>query len=262
VSSGSINGHANARGFTPSSWPSRRGMMSYYYYPRYGMAYCTEYAYQPKQTQGLGRQVMAKDTGWVFWGANYQNYGPYAPYTGYYYRGQFVYSGYYNYGNGYGGLGIYGFDADVGGAVADFTKSGWTSTSTSPYALLCHIEVSRKGEQLVFEYIPNSSTHYRNQESIRWVRNIHFDESTGALDSGYDSSTDAGDFESYGRAGESYSVITGGRDIFYAFRSGSSNENQKYFTRQRWDPNTATWTKTQVTNSTGSGRISVLWSGR
>ena len=260
---GTINGKTNGRGFNLTGWVARYGFLpGYYYYPYYGTRYIQEYGYLPTGCQGQGLQVMAKDSGWVFFGAGKQAYGTITASTSYSSYGIWPYPAYYHYGYGYGGFKVFGFDADVGGPIADLSDGGWgsTGTSTSPRNLFDHMEVAKDGKSLSIVWISDYYTHYHNRERVGFVKNIDFNETTGLLDASWTRTDDAGDWEgSNGRAGESMSIA--GRDFYYAYKSSSGNENDKHFTRQRLLDD-GTWQKTQVTNSAGTGRINVLWTGR
>ena len=65
-----------------------------------------------------------------------------------------------------------------------------------------------------------------------------------------------------GRAGEAMAIVSGGRDVYYAFKSGGSNENSREMIRQRFDSTTGKWTKKTTAGTTCTGRINVLWAGR
>jgi hypothetical protein len=254
INAGSINGHPNGRGFVPANWPSRRGFIgNYVYYPYYPMYY----GYAPDNQQGAGLQVMAKDTGWVFWGAGWQYTGP----SNYYYYGGPVYTVYYYGCYGYGGVGIYGFNADVGGAVAQLNNPSLTQDTTGVTEMLNFLEVSADGSRLTYTTTSNYYLFYKDQEYVNQVRHIDFSSPTGQISPSFNPSADAGRLESTpGRAGEAVGISASSNDTYYAFKAGASDEAAKEIVRARVDPATNGWTLTRY--NTLTGRMSVLYATR
>ncbi len=250
------NGHAADRGFVPSGWPSRRGFVgNYYYYPRYWLA--DGYGYAPNKIQGAGRQVMAKDTGWVFWGSGYQYSGPSSsgssggPPHRTYYRGAY----------GYGGVGLYGFNADVGGAVKQLNAPGLSQDSTGTYELLHWIEVTPDGKRLAYVSSYYYLYSYYNRERVNYVENIDFATPNGAIHADFDAGDDAGRLEaSNGRAGEAMAFTPHGPTLYYAYKVGASNETGREMVKRKYDPATGTWATTRFPAVTG--RINVLYAAR
>ena len=256
---GTINGHARAVGFRFNNWPTQRGFVAaYYYYPGYALYY--SYGYAPHGNQGAGRQVMAKDSGYVFWGVGYQYSGPYAGSTYYYYGGPinptYAYGAY-----GYGGVGVYGFDADYGGDIAHLHNASWAPASTSYYELLGHFEVRRDGKRITYTSSAYYYYWYYHQELLTVIDNISFSGPGHTIHSGFDRDRDPQRLEtSAGRLSESMAVVPGGNDVYYAFKAGGSDETSREMVRARLDPSTGSWDKTRYSSVTG--RINVLYGAR
>jgi hypothetical protein len=259
--SGSFNGHSNGRAFTPAGWPNNRGFIGPYYY-YYGGYYPLYYGYAPEHHQGIGMQVMAKDTGWVFWGTGNEYYGPT---TTYYYYGSDVVYNWYAYGcYGYGGVGLYGFNADMGGKVAQLDPPGMSASGvnvTSPQELLNYIEVSRDGSKLLFVTTGYYYMYYKDQERVNYVTNIDFDTPDGSMSSSFNRANDSGRLDgANGRAGEAMGISGNSQYAYYAYKQGSSNETNKEMVRAAFDPTTKTWTLTRYSSITG--RMNVLFATR
>jgi hypothetical protein len=253
---GALNGHANGLGFAVQNWPFRRGFIAAYSYP--GYAYRPGYLNAPNTTQGAGRQVMAKDTGWVFWGSGYQ-YGSAAKSSSTTYGGPVHPT--HQYGvYGYGGVGLYGFNAEVGGAVAQLDPNGSSSAGTKERERLHYIEVADDGSSLV--YVSSGEARYSryDREQVVSVRDIKFDALTGAMHAAFNRGSDARFLESAdGRAGEAMAITNQGRDIYYAFKAGAKDETQREMVRARFDDKGALTTKRFPTTT---GRLNVLYAGR
>jgi hypothetical protein len=70
-----INGKIDGEAFRVAGQPTQRGFVSVY---AYGCYYPLEYRYYaPANNDGCGGQVMAKASGYVFYGSDYQNQAPY-----------------------------------------------------------------------------------------------------------------------------------------------------------------------------------------
>jgi hypothetical protein len=223
------------------------------YYPHY-------YGYGSDQ-QGNGMQVMARDSGWVFWGLGNCYYGPQASY--YYYGCAAVYQlvAYSCYG--YGGPGMFGFNPDLGGDVAQLDPPGMSaygSNVTSPRELLNFIEVTPDGKRLLFVTTQGNYGYYRytkNEERVNYVTNIDFDTSDGSMHADFDRSDDSGRIESSaGRAGEAMSHATGSLDAYYGYKSSAGNERDQEMVRARFNAATKTYDVTRFTSITG--RFNVL----
>ena len=255
MESGTFNGHNNAEGDVPTGWPSRRGFLgNYIYYPYYPIYY----GYAPARRQGIDRHVMA-DNGAVYWAATYQYAGP----GRYYYYGGPPITTYYYGAYGYGGTGVYGFNADVNGPVASLHYTPWVSNSTSStyYYLPNLLEVSRDGTRLT--YI-SSRDYYRDQhnaEQMVTVKDIAFDPVTGAISSEFSQNSDTHLIEgSNGRAGEGIAFPTGNTtDCWYTFKGSAGNETAKEMVRATWLPD-GTVDITRFPSL--PGRMNVLHGGR
>lgn len=261
LSTGSINGHPNGRGFQLGNWPSRRGFLgNYSSYPAYPLR--DSYGYAPAGHQGASRQVMAADTGCVFWGAHYQYSGP-SKYSGSYdhYYGGPIYATYAYGCYGYGGTGIYGFNAEVGGSVYELHDPALASASTSIQDRLHYIEVADDGSKLA--YVTSGYYYYSkyDAERVQVITELAFDETTGALNPDFVRSDHAARVSSgSGRSGEAMAIVPGGRDVYYAFKSSASNETSLEMVKLSIDPNTNTWST--KTFPTITGRMNVLFAGR
>jgi hypothetical protein len=247
--------HKNGEAFTLTGWPSRRGFEgNYIYYPYYPLYY----GYAPAKRQGTGRQVMAKDTGWVFFGSNYQYTGP----GRYYYYGGPPITTYYYGAYGYGGTGVYGFNGDLGGKVSILSDPTLSSNSTAStyWDLMHYLEVTRDGSRLA--YVTSIYYYYDryDQERINTIWNLDF--GSGALHSGFSRTSNTSKLEAAnGRAGESMGLPpTNNSDVWYAYKKGASNETQKEIVRARLDATSNTWEFTRFTGLTG--RMNVLYSTR
>ena len=260
LNSGNINGHTNGRGFVPASWPSRRGFIGYYYY-YYGTYYPMYYGYAPMGKHGWSQQVMARDTGWVFWGTGYQYSGPTSTTTAYY--GTSVYPVAYYGVYGYGGVGMYGFNADVGGPVAQLNEPSLSSPGTTQREMLNFIDVTPDGSRLTYVSTNDYYLYYKERELVNEVHNIDFSAANGAMHAAFDRSVDAGRLEaSNGRAGEAMSTSTVSGATYYAFKAGAGNETQKEIVKAIIDPATGAWQQTRYSASALTGRINVLYATR
>ena len=257
---GSFAGKTNGRAFIPASWPGHRGFMGggYPVYPAYYRDYYGQYA---DEQHGKSMQVMSKDTGWVFWGANSATYGPYNPSSSnaggtphpLYYYGTYM----------YGGLKIMGFNADTGGKVSELQPSGMAAssdTASSPYEGLNYIEVTRDGSKLIFVTSYGDSNYYRkHQERVNYVTNIDF--SSGSLHGAFNASADAGRLQaSNGRAGEALGYSVASDTAYYAFKQGASNENAMEIVKAKWNAASKSWDV--MPQAVPTGRIHVLFAAR
>jgi hypothetical protein len=254
MDSGSFNAHTNAQGDIPASWPSRRGFLgNYIYYPYYPLYY----GYAPARKQGLNRHVMVDETGVVYWSAGYQYQGP----GRYYYYGGPPNISYYYGAYGYGGVGLYGFNADMNGRVAALHYAPYFANSTSTQYLQNYLEVSRDGTRLA--YIPSANYYYdlHNGERIVHVKDLNFDTADGSIDGAFSQTADTVALEgSNGRAGEAMAFPPGNStDLWYAFKAGAGNETAKEMVKASLQPD-GTWHFTRF--SSLPGRINVLHGGR
>ena len=167
MASGSVNSHTNAQGDVPGNWPTRRGFLgTYIYYPTYWL----DNGYSPNNRQGIDRCCIAPETGTVFWMATYQYAGP----GRYYYYGGPPITSYYYGAYGYGGTGVYGFNADMNGAVAQIHQPSGVAnnTSSSNWALPHYMEVSRDGSSISYQYSPYYRYDYHHQEKISVITGL------------------------------------------------------------------------------------------
>jgi hypothetical protein len=109
-----------------------------------------------------------------------------------------------------------------------------------------------------------TSTHYLysayNLEHVQVVTDINFNATNGAMHAGFDRTVDSKRVEtSNGRSGESMAIVNGGRDVYYAYMAGASNDTAMAVTRLRVDPTTSAMTPTA---SGIVGRINILFAGR
>ncbi len=285
IASGSINGHPNCQGFLLSGVEQRRGFMDTPAYSssivtRESMGYPVGDTYSPHGHQGQGRQVMAKDSGYVFWAAKYQAYS----YIRRYYSTSpmpYYTPGSYGYYPGNGGVHTYGFNADVGGPVkklstVNTSTSTYSSTSTDTYReRMVWMDTPRDGSKLILttQVSNQTSLYYYNgaakrtwhKEKLIQVSDINFNPTTGVMHSGFSAGTDSTRLESVnGRSGEAMVFV--GDDLFYSFKAGAGNDTQMQLTKASYDPTTGAWTKDPLVGAPSGqpivGRIHVLGGGR
>jgi hypothetical protein len=257
--SGDFNGKDNGRAFLLDNWPARRSFMSGHPYVYYGRYYPYYYGYGGG-VRGHGTQVMSKDTGWVFWGSNRCYTGPsFSSSTSYAANSHAMY--YYGC-YGYGGTRINGFNADMGGGVAQIepTSMSHENSTSSPYEVLNYLEVTRDGKTLLISTSWGNTTYlYKNQERIGYATNIDFETTDGEMHAGFNRATDSGYLEeSNGRGSEAMGFSIPSDTAYYAYKSGAGNETGMEIVQAKWDPATKTFEKT--THNTG--RIHVLFSTR
>ena len=175
-----INNHLAGRGFKLTGWPQYRGFIGpYYTYPGYAL-YASSYSYAPMGIQGLSQQAMARDSGAVFFGSGYQyTTGSSTPsYT----SGQGPINTTRRYGcYGYGGCGVWGFSADVGGRVYGVHYPSHANTSTSTQELLCYLQTSHAGDRVAWVSCNQYYRHYYSRERVNVAAGISFDATTGNM---------------------------------------------------------------------------------
>ncbi len=256
LGAGSINGHTNGQGFRLTGWPTRRGFIGNYAYPGYCLNY--SYGYAPAGHAGGSRQVMARDTGDVFWGAQYQYAGPYTT-TSTTFGGP-VHATWGLGCYGYGGTAVFGFNADLGGAVAALHDPSWAPDSTGTQERLHYLEVSDDGSKVA--YVTSAYYYYSkyDAERVQLISNISFNTPNGSLHGAFDFNDDARRVESSnGRAGESMALIPNGTDMYYAYKSGAGNETSLEMVKVKVEPDGST---TKSVYGAISARLNVLFAGR
>lgn len=255
MDSGTVNGHTNGEGDIPGSWPSRRGFMdNYIYYPWYPLYY----GYAPNSKQGIERQEIAKDTGWVYFLASWQYAGP----GRYYYYGGPPAVTYYYGAYGYGGCKLFGFDANLNGSIGDLSVPAiWQdSTNASYYGLPQFLEVSRDGKRVVFGYCNDYYRHDRKGERIGVARDIDFNTTTGALQGFSNSSHTALLEATSGRNGEGFTFPSGNStDVWYTFKSSANDETDQEMVRASLQGD-GTWAYTRYSGL--PGRMNALHGAR
>ena len=256
ASGNTINGHTAGRGFKLTGWPVTRGFMgNYFAYTGYALGY--NYSYCPVGIQGLSQQVMARDSGNVFFSSGYQYYsvgGTTSTSSG---QGPiYTTSGYGCYG--YGGCGMWGFNAEVGGRVYALHHPSMANNSTSTQELFCYMQTNHAGTRVAWVSCGNYYRHHYSAERVNVASNINFDPATGNL-SGFNASTHAKRVEAAsGRAGESMAFTQNGDDIYYAYKSGASNETSQEIVKLSFNNEVA-----GTPNRTGTtGRMNILFCGR
>ncbi len=254
----SINGKTAGRGFLLTGWPQQYGFLpGYHYYPHYALDF--RY-YAPGRSAGFSRQVVAKDTGWVFFAAHYQWRGPNnftgtssfsavsGPETATYWADE-----------GFRGGQIFGFDPNVAGEIARLNHDGLASLNSTSSTAVTSIIVSDDGTRMIYQYNAGGSTRRHDRERIGIIRDIGFDATTGAISAGFNNAQDSKTSDgNNGRAGASMAVDTGGTKYYYAYRSGATNNNAMQLVEANFDPATGNVTHVRL----GNANFSVLKSGR
>ena len=252
---GTINGHPDIEGFVVQGMQSGRGFLpDYYYQPHYAI---NGRYYAPGRSAGFGRQVMAKDTGYVFFATHYQFRTPSrtTSATSTFSSGPAIATRWTDYGV-YAGH-VEGFHANVGGPIQRMTEPGLSQTGTTARSIHT-IDASNDGSRLAYIYSGGGTNRTHNQEQVGFIYGIGFNPD-GSL-AGFDNSVTAKQLETgQGRAGESMAHDSGGTKLFYAFRAGSGNENNKQMCEMIVDPADGQPT---VNRYFAGSRFSVLYSGR
>jgi hypothetical protein len=245
-----LNGLQAFRATAVGAWPTRRGFLpNYYYFASYPIDQARYYA--PGRWQGLGLQVMAKQSGWVFFGSHYLRNGPTTG-TGSSSFGGPVNATYWADYGAYGGQ-IEGFHADIGGNIQRLTSFTGDTTSRSIH----YIEPSDTGQELAFVYDSGGTQTAPSQERVHYVGRIGFNGSTGVLTGSLmDLALESGS----GRAGESMAFSSGRDRLYYAFKLGSGNENDKQIVEAKFNAAAGTFTTRVV--AAAARRYNVLNSGR
>ncbi|MFM8981143.1 MAG: hypothetical protein ACKOSS_11875, partial [Planctomycetia bacterium] len=248
----SLNGWTDGQGFRVLGQPARRGAIGGYYYTTY---YPLEYRYYaPAGQDGMGGQVMAKNSGRVFYSTHWQSNGP----TNSTSTTSTFSSGTEHpmYWGDYGGQSgqVEGFSADVGGQVYRMTQTSLSQTDSTTGRPMHHLETNDNGTALAFVYNTGSQSNFTySTEGVGLVQGISFDANTGALLAGKAewTSTLTG-----GRVSDAMTIDSTGTKLYVAF--GTSDENTKSITEVRYSAS-AFSTRAMVGNSR---RYNILHSGR
>jgi hypothetical protein len=211
-----INGHPDGEGFAVANWPSRRGFLSNY--PPYGNYH---YIYPFHPHMGKAQQVMAKETGWVFFGSHYSavNATNYVTPNYYFSSGPVhptVYGDYHHYG-----AHLEVFAGDVGGRVERLTTP--TLGADTLARPLGHIETTHNGRAAAM-LLGGSQLYPSASEQMIYVGGISLDPVTGNLLSG---SFMQGIHTGLGRVCDSVAHDVTGTRLYDAFVAGTTDENQK-----------------------------------
>jgi hypothetical protein len=218
--------------------------------------------YAPSNHVGAGEQVMARQSGYVFYASHYQRNGPTNNTTA-----QFTYQvpqgpehpSYYGGEHAWGGH-VEGFSSDIAGPVARMTSTSLTGDSVTRG--IHYLEPHDSGRSVAFVLDTAGNVAGLSNEQVGMVQNIGFDVATGALN--------AGKLEkilqispptnSIGRAGGSMALSVNGRRLYLAFGLSASNEQSK--TVYEWNTG-ATSAATWPVRSNGLvARYEVLATGR
>jgi hypothetical protein len=253
----SINGNPDGLAFKVLGQTTRRGFAWGYHY--YNIYYTLEYRYYaPAGANGMGFQVMAKNSGHVFNGSQYQANGPTldsTSQTSTFTAGSTIASYWGDYGM-YGGQ-VEGFNADIGGPVQRLTTVGLTPVDTTVIRAIHFVEPSADGTAIAFVYDTGGNPRNYNAESLVYMK-INWNPTTGAATYRNPQLHTPG---SNGRVSDAFSHDSTGNKLYYAF--GSGNENAKLLTEMRFN-NSATAAPDTITTRTHStqANYNVLHSGR
>jgi hypothetical protein len=247
----SINGIPDGRAFAVSNWPAQRGFLStYLYYPFYSLG--SQRYFMPGRGMGGGMQVMAEDGGTVFFATHRQSNGP-SNSPDSFAGGPHIPTYWGDYG-GYSGE-VYAMSADVGGAARALTSLGGGDFVGRN---ITYLESSNSGGELAFVYQAGNVSQYNySAERVGYIRRIAFT-STGAL-----ANTPTVHLleSSNGRAGDSMAHGPLGDRLYYAYKSGISDEAQKELVEARISGSSTTPTIRRF--ATGNEqRFNVLTAGR
>ena len=225
------NSHSTGEGFLVGNWPARRGFTVHrggYSYPYLDVG-IMDYGKQYTPAGIYGSEVvMAKDSGWVFFGAHYQTHGGSTTTT--YYMAPFL-ATYCNY---YDGEPVKGqvavFDADVGGDVHMITSLAEPTGSYSSYwpkQFVKYIEPTADGTALAYVYAGGTAYYYypvaQDKERIGYLTGLQLDETNGDIVGTYDDLPDLSGSNT--RVCSSVSHGPFGDALYYA--EGDTNENNK-----------------------------------
>lgn len=240
-----VQGQTNRRGFLPND----------YYMPDDALGDSRD---NPHHVQGGGMQRMNPSSGYVYFMSHYSSAGPSrSTSTSSFSSGPAIAVYWQDYG--YRGMQVESFSANVGGPVQRLSHfSGDTSSRSGHY-----IESNEDGTKLAYVYSSTGTTRGHNRERVGYVRGIRFNSSTGAYEGDGSGSAFANDIEGGdGRAGESMAFDSGGGKLFYAYKSGSSNENDKELVLVTINPSTGARTYNRTVRTGLFGRYNVLFAGR
>lgn len=218
--------------------------------------------YAPSNAVGAGEQVMARNSGYVFYASHYQRSGPTNNTTAQF--AQQVPQGpehptYYGGEHAWGGH-VEGFSSDIAGPVARMTSTSLTGDSVTRG--VHYLEVHESGKSLAYVLDTSGNVAGLTTEQVGMVQNIGFDAATGAVQAGKLEKIlqiNAGT-NSVGRAGGSMALSVNGRKLYVAFGLSASNEQSK--TVYEWSTgatSAATW---PVRSAPGVARFEVLATGR
>lgn len=247
-----INGWVDGEGFRVTGQPARRGAIPGYYYTTY---YPLEYRlYAPANVDGMGGQVMAKSSGYVFYTTHYQGNGPTqsTSTTSSFSSGTEHPMFWGDYGGQTGQ--VEGFSADVGGRVYRMSQTSLSQSDSTAGRPMHHLETNDQGTALAFVYDTGNNQNYTySAETVGLVQGINFDANTGVLLSG---KTEWSSTLSGGRVSDAMAIDSTGTKLYVAF--GTGDENAKSITEVRYAGTTFS-TRAMAGNSR---RYNVLHSGR
>ena len=197
-------------------WPSARSFIPKYYYSPYYSLNLNYYA--PAHSAGFGRQVMAKDNGYVFFAAHFARSTARQDTS---FGGASTQAMWQEYGS-YGGK-VYGFDSDIGGRINEISDASFTSDTS--IRMIHYLDVSSDGSRVAYTWSDFSTYQGHDRERIGVTRKIAFTGANGALAPGMQAEILE---DSRGRAGESMAFDSTGTRIYYTWKSGTGgNENGK-----------------------------------
>ncbi|MDJ0975871.1 MAG: hypothetical protein QNJ98_15530, partial [Planctomycetota bacterium] len=257
--SNTINGKTAGEGFEVDNYPNRRPFVTQYYYmPHYALDF--RY-YAPGLSQGMSREVVAKDTGWVFWAPQYARSGPSnSTSINSFSSGPSIRTYWSAYDNG---AEVWGFEPNVAGPATELTHPGLGADSGR--RMIHSLEVTDAGDLLSYVWDDNSGgTVGYDDERIGHIYGISFDPVTGVIDPNYDNATNSVTIEnSDGRAGEAMAHDSTGRRLFYAYRQGTGgNENDKGLVMATRNADGSITVSRYATSAIDSERYDVLFAGR
>lgn len=247
-----INGKIDGEGFRVAGQPAQRGLCAVY---AYGSYYPLEYRYYaPGNVDGCGGQVMAKTSGYVFYGTHFQSQAPYQVLNA-----TSSFAGGPEHPTNWGDYGSYtgqieGFSADVGGAVSRITQTSLSQTNGTTARSIHHIECTNDGKALAFVYCSGNTQYNYAGETVGYVQKIGFDATTGALLAGKQEWTST---LNGGRVGDAMAIDSTGSKLYVPF--GGGDENAKQITEVSFNSGTNAFT----TRTFGAAmRYNVLSAGR
>lgn len=242
----SINTRPDGQAFKVAGQSVMRGFLSIYDVDPH---YCfEERLYAPAHHQGFSSQVMARDSGYVFFASHFQSNTQQAlPFasgspTFQTQAGPDHPSGSYDYGVWDGQ--VEGFSADVAGPVSRMTQTSLSQANSTQGRPIHYIVTSDDGRSLAFVYDTGQNTEFTaGQEAVGFIQRIGFDPSTGVLLTGAGTKTEWSTSLTAGRAGEAMAIDSGGSRLYAAF-GPTSDENVKNIHEVRF-------------NSSGAGSFTV-----